>query len=142
GHARVRAPVEHRGDVVLVAWEDDDIGWVRELAPEGAHDVTVGLAVRVAGPLLDVGGADTGERRRRRHARRAEVEIGELRRRSRLEVAGAEAAGDGAGDGGQLVRREGLVVPAPAPPRALSLAYRVAAFGGRPAPRDALSLDS
>src|SRR5690242_4339853 len=33
GRARLRAPVEDADHVRLVAWGDDDVGWVGELAP-------------------------------------------------------------------------------------------------------------
>jgi hypothetical protein len=52
GGAGRGAPVEHGCDIGLRLREGDDVGRVGELAPEGPHDVAVGAAVGVAGPLV------------------------------------------------------------------------------------------
>ena len=46
------AEAEHRLDLGLIAGEGDQVGWVGKLAAKAAHDVAVGLAERVAEPLV------------------------------------------------------------------------------------------
>jgi hypothetical protein len=60
-----------------------------EATAEGAHDVAVGLAVRVRGSLVGVGTEDVRQRRRRLEARRWKLYV---RNGDRLlDVLGAEA---------------------------------------------------
>ena len=80
-----RTPVQHRRDLVLGGGMGDDVGRVGELQVVGADTVAEAAAVGVDGALVIVGGADGGERRGRRDARRAQTEGFGARRHDRLD---------------------------------------------------------
>ena len=81
GDLRAARPVEHGGDVGFALGQGDEVGRVGEVAREGAHRFRIGLAVGVQKPLVGVLRQDARERGGRRDARRAERDVGRLRRR-------------------------------------------------------------
>ena len=111
------APVEEVDDVALVSREGHDVGRMVELAAVRSHDVAEGLAVGVPGPVLEVDGADPGQRGRRRHAWRGQRQILEPGGRADHDVVLAEAARHGGGQRALLLGGDGFVLVAPPPPR-------------------------
>ena len=75
----------------LAAREGDEIGWVRVLAPERAHDVAEGLPVGVAGAVGGIRGEQLGDRARRRGPRRPQAELVDAGRRRDRHVVEPEA---------------------------------------------------
>ena len=90
---RAARPIEHGRDVGFALRQGDEIGRVGEVARERAHGFRVGLAVGVQKPLVVVVGEHAGERGGRRDARRAERDLGGLRRGAKARL-DAELVGD------------------------------------------------
>ena len=114
-HALRAAPVEHGDDVGLRRREGHDVGWVRQITVDGAHDVPIGLSEGVAGAVLGRRGAPSGERTWRLDAGRTELQALEGGGREQVDL-GAEPLGQPSGEGADLVVAEGLVLVSPSPP--------------------------
>jgi hypothetical protein len=115
------APLEHRPELVLVAWVGDRIRRMVEAPAERAHDVAVGLAVGVRGALVGVRGADLGELGRRLEPRRRKLDVLQRNRLLGLGVAEAQHGRHRHGGRPDLVVGELLVLVSPAPVLAAAL---------------------
>ena len=111
------APVEHRAQLVLRGREGDAVGRVRELAAQPAHDVEVGAALGVRGARPRV------VRERRLEPRRRQLDVLERDRQLGLALAEAEVLGEARRGRAQLVGSGLLVLVAPAPVLATTLAH-------------------
>ena len=74
-HARARGPREHALDVGLLARVHDEVGGMRDLAAEAAHDVHVRAPEAEARAVVDGVGGDIGELRRDADARWRQLEL-------------------------------------------------------------------
>ena len=63
GDPAAGAPVEDRRDILLGLGQRDEVGWLRELAAQGPHEIAVRLAVGMAGTLVRVVRAEWLDRR-------------------------------------------------------------------------------
>ena len=86
GHAFGAGPVEQCGDVLFGARVGDEVGGDGEVAAQGAHDVTEGLAVRVTDPCLNVHCAQMCQGGARPYRWFRQHQIGECRDRSEFTV--------------------------------------------------------
>src|SRR5439155_23336041 len=116
-----RRPVEHSPSVVLRAREGDQVGRVREVATEGAHDVAERLPVGVGGTVVGRFGEDRAELGRRPEAGRRELDLLQPRRLGDLHLGQGEAGGEEPRDRLLLLGRRSLALPAPPPEPASAL---------------------
>src|SRR5260370_42522798 len=73
--ADTTGPVHHSGNLCFVAGISDDVGRAIGAAGHGTHVAWIGFAIGVRDAGGSVGRAESGNRGRRRHARRAPWEI-------------------------------------------------------------------
>ena len=97
GDLRPARPLEHGRNVGFACRQGDEVGRVGEVAREGADRFRIGLAVGVQEPLVGVLRQDARKRGGRSDARRAERNVGLLRRRREAGL-DAEAIGDEAAE--------------------------------------------
>ena len=116
----LRAPVEDRDHIRLVAREGDEVGRVRVLAPEGPHEVAERLAVAVGGALVGLGAEQALERARRGDAGLRQGELLDARRLLDADAVEPEAIGERRAELLELRGVEPLVLEAPAPELAAS----------------------
>ena len=90
-------PVEHGGDVALVARINHGVGGGGIIAEQPAHVIRIGFSVGVRGPVIELARGDRGERCRRLHPRRMQLDFVQPRRL----------------DLGEFVAREPLLDPRP-----------------------------
>ena len=106
-HARRRRPVEDGDDVLLMSRSEHEVGSMPHVALEVAHDVAIGLAVRVRRAIRGVVGRDPRQGVRSADPGLREAEVGDLGRLVDGEVVvgqegrhpGHELVGLGAGHG-------------------------------------------
>ncbi len=124
GHALRRAPLQHLLHLALRAGAGDEVGGVREVPPEAAHDVGVRAAPRVHRARVGVGGADLRERRRRHNARRRQARLLQRHRLLHLErPLPPEVRREAAGRGAHLLGGHLLVLVPPPPVAASALRH-------------------
>ena len=111
---RSRRPVEQCGDVGFVPGEGDEIGRIGEIAIEGAHGLREGLAISMEKPLVGLLREDIRERGGGANARRAERDVGDLRRRRCGARLGAELFADEAEEARAFGLVEALALVSPA----------------------------
>jgi len=87
-----------------------------ELAPEAPDHIAVGLSVGMSGPVVDVIGEGSRQRRRRLHPGAGEVEVLEAGRPGYLEVVAGEAGAEAVGHRFRLALVGAGALIAPAPP--------------------------
>src|SRR5947209_8533894 len=115
-------PIEHRGELRLVARIGDDVRRIGVIAGKAAHVVRIRFSVGMRRAIVDVGRAERRERCRRREPERRKCDVPERRRCRAFRRLHAEALRD-AGP------REGLFLPR----RALALATPPEMLEPRPA---------
>src|SRR5206468_11478095 len=93
----------------------DDIGRIVDPPPECTHEVAIRLAVGVGHTVVEVRGADLGERRRRLEPRRRELDVRESRRPLDLGGLESEVLPRSGGRRAYLIQGRLLVLEAPAP---------------------------
>ena len=109
------APVEDRRHVLLRLGQRDEIGRLRELAPERPDEIAVRLAVGMARTLVRVGRAEPLERRGRGDPRRPQLELIHLRRLDRVAGRHAELRFQQRCEPAELIRVEAAAFVSPAP---------------------------
>ena len=107
-------PVEHGRDVGFALRQGDKIGRVGEIAVKRAHGFGKGFAVGMQEALVGVVRQHAAERRRGRDARRAQRDLGGLRRRSGCARLDAELLADETEEALALGVREAVALIAPA----------------------------
>ena len=112
--ADTAGPVHHGGNLCFAAGVGDDVGRAIVVAEHGAHVIGIGLAVGMCGAVVAVGGAEGGERGRRRYPRRAQAEILKPRHRDGLEPVAGEFRAVTAEHKGLLGLRHAFAFAAPA----------------------------
>ena len=122
GGAGAGAPIEHRGDLALVARERDLIGRGREIAAQRAHHVAKSLAIGVAEAIVRRCRADRAQRRGRLHVRRRERDLVFARHRREIER-GAESLRQRPRDAEFLLGGRAGVLVAPTPELAPARAH-------------------
>ena len=130
----VAAPLEHVADLARVARERDHVGRVVEAPAEGAHDVAVGLPVRVRRAVVSVGRADLGQRGRGLEPRSRELDLVERNRSLDLPVPEAEVIVNATSGSLELIEG-GLLVLIPPSPMAAPADCRLPAAGYQCTPR-------
>src|SRR5208282_4513573 len=131
---RAVAPFEHRNQFFLIARKRDHVDRIRKVTAERAPEIARSLAVGVAGAIVGAGRANRLERRRRLHARRAQIQLAFPWRRREFEWPEPKSLGHSLGHMLLLFGSRPLVLVAPSPELSLAI------LGHRIDPRDTSSL--
>src|SRR6185437_14621860 len=107
-------PIHHGGDLGLVARIGDHIGRTIVFAEHGPDVIGIGFAVSVRRAVIAFARAESGERSRRRHARRSQGNIFEARDGDGVEAVAGELLAIAAEHEVPLFRAHAFALAAPA----------------------------
>src|ERR1051325_3742117 len=107
-------PFENGLDFGLVARVGHDIGSVRIVADKSASIIDERLIVAMSSPVVDLAGAERGERRRSSETRRAQLDVGESGRKALVETVDAKTMAMAVEDERLLLGAQSLALAPPA----------------------------